>query len=162
MSGETSGVWRRRLAAAVLGLTLTPLLVVGLAAEWRRFTGRGLEARIAFLADDEEARIRRALGDEYPLYAAVADTPEDAVIAVRAPMQRDTFLKVMHLETLLFPRRVDYLHAVSGLFVSKQPESRPFFVLDLRPGTEFPWQDRFAVVEQDSRFTLWRLRPEAQ
>ncbi|MEE8525851.1 MAG: hypothetical protein V3T72_18095 [Thermoanaerobaculia bacterium] len=150
------------IATAVLIAAALPLAILGATAEWKRASGPRLGARAEWLQDGEEARIRRALGADYRLYRAVADTPADAVVAIRVAVDEETFLTALHLETLLFPRRVEFLRGVVGLIAGREVYRKPFYVLDLEPESEFPWGDRFAPVERGHGFVLWRHLPEAE
>ena len=171
MSGD-GGTWEKarvRIAAVALVAVLVPLALAGAGREQRRLRALGLGERIDLLREDEEARIRRALGRGYPLYRAISrhvplrDAPPQALVALRAPVDRETFLARLHLESLIFPRRIAWFHAVSGLLAGGADPARPdpgvpFFVLDLEPDRGPPDPGRFVAVERGPRHVLWRLR----
>jgi hypothetical protein len=150
------------VAAVAVAGTLLPLAAVNAVDAGRRLGSLGVAARVDFLTDGREGRIRRALRGDHPLYRALVEhTPESAWIAVRTPMTRERHRTLVHLRNLLYPRRIDYLHAVAGGLDSGA--GRPVFVLDLERDGGFPGaadraDERWRPVVRRPRFALWERR----
>jgi hypothetical protein len=111
----------------------------------------------------EDERIDAALGSWRGLYRAIlASVPEDGIVAVLFPLERETFDRFYRMTTLAHPRRT--IPVVKPLAPAELADAvrearrlrRPVYVADVQSGFPIPPEaDRVATGDG---FVLWRVR----
>jgi len=144
--------------------------IAGSAAElgrmWTRgdVFGRSFQERIAAIDEPFDARLRHSLRLGSRVYDAILEhVPANGIVGLTQRGGEAEFKLVRALVSLTYPRRYASLEEVlPGKARSAPAGDRHGFVLTFAPNEEFPGQERCERLTITPRFSLWRVKPEAQ
>jgi len=133
--------------------------VYRIAGELSRLDGELL--RTAVTATQEE-RIERALGADYPVFAAVRANVDERGIVYYFGDRGDPgdVVSFSRLKVLAYPRLLYPLTAIPATWAL--PRGRAVYLLDPRAGVAERDDERFVPVAAGERFRLWRVSEDEQ